>query len=997
MTQPGREVRADPEALVRLARTTLTSADTMMRSWSTAQGTVLPGSSAYGNSPGAAALASSAAAAEAGNDAAWGRITGVYEGDVGPAVPGRVRVPAGRRGRGRAAAPGPRRPGADLMTAPSIPPPDPVTMDDVWALAADPGALDRAAEAWRAFGRSAGSARDAVDDAALALRGEAWAGDAADTYHDHREKLGRGVTEVVEAAEVFAVALAASAGALRSAQGGLDDALARVRGAVPTAVAGGRVTFTPRDADDLGPINTAIGEAQRIRGDLDSELVRQAARMDTARTDLASLAGVWARVAAGTDDGWTLPPEATGTSWIYDGRSVVLNTGPGDDHVQVRVDPRTGEQIVAVNGVSTTFPPGYAVTVRAGQGDDTVDVAAGTTVRLTLLGGAGDDTLRGGDGGDRILGLDGRDTVDGRGGGDRITLGASRNHLPGEDVRQPVTERADAGAGDDVVYGSRGADAVLGGDGDDRISGGAGDDTVDGGRGGDVVRGGEGIDNAYGREGADVVDGGDGRDYVDGGAGDDRITGGLGDDTVYGLSGADTVDGGAGRDYLEGGTDNDLITGGAGDDMISGGRGDDTIASGGGNDRIYTGLGRDTVAADGGDDQVYGQAEDAVAGAERTVHVEVSDHATYIKIEGSPEFVERVQADLDMLRASPTGQQMLGNLERAHEDSKHWFYDGDGLTIRELRAENGHANVEESLLGIHEQWQIEYNPSSTPCTTARRWSSSTTRWPTCTTTRTTPWPRASTPVPTTRTSTTASGWPPACRSTTTTTRPRRTGSTRGTRTSTPRTGSARNSAHPTGRRTDMRIRLVPAGLAILTLLAVAGCADDESLAPAGPELKATLDARLTRAPATLTWDYTLRNDETEPIAVFHGPLAGAAGAGPMAWITPRDDETVEVALRLFAPPEGVDLARDVEQSGTVLAPGKSVTGTVAAPIPLELRHPYQSAFDPPLELPDDPATVVFCVGIARVADVGATQPYHHNEGTVAHEHLVCADPEPIAG
>ena len=48
----------------------------------------------------------------------------------------------------------------------------------------------------------------------MPLRGEAWAGDAADTYHDHREKLGRGVTEVVEAAEAFAAALAASAGAL---------------------------------------------------------------------------------------------------------------------------------------------------------------------------------------------------------------------------------------------------------------------------------------------------------------------------------------------------------------------------------------------------------------------------------------------------------------------------------------------------------------------------------------------------------------------------------------------------------------------------------------------------------------------------------------------------------------------------------------------------------------------------------------------------------------
>ena len=87
------------------------------------------------------------------------------------------------------------------------------------------------------------------------------------------------------------------------------------------------------------------------------------------------------------------------------------------------MDPRTGEQIVTVNGVSTTFPAGYAITVRAGQGNDTVDVAAGTTVRLTLLGGEGDDTLRGGDGSDRILGLDGRDTVDGRGGGDRITAG----------------------------------------------------------------------------------------------------------------------------------------------------------------------------------------------------------------------------------------------------------------------------------------------------------------------------------------------------------------------------------------------------------------------------------------------------------------------------------------------------------------------------------------------------------------------------------------------
>jgi hypothetical protein len=195
----------------------------------------------------------------------------------------------------------------------------------------------------------------------------------------------------------------------------------------------------------------------------------------------------------------------------------------------------------------------------------------------------------------------------------------------------------------------------------------------------------------------------------------------------------------------------------------------------------------------------------------------------------------------------------------------------------------------------------------------------------------------------------------------------------------------------------MRVRPATAALSVLLVLSAAACTADESLAPGGPGLKVALDARLTPAATTLTWDYTLRNDESEPIAVFDGPPAEAGDGPSMAWIVPRDDETAEVALRLFAPPEGVDVARDVRQSGTVLAPGQSRTGTVTAPVPLELRHPYQSAFDPPLELPEHPQDVIFCLGTARVSDVGAGPVYHHNEGTVAHEHLACADPEPIAG
>jgi hypothetical protein len=196
----------------------------------------------------------------------------------------------------------------------------------------------------------------------------------------------------------------------------------------------------------------------------------------------------------------------------------------------------------------------------------------------------------------------------------------------------------------------------------------------------------------------------------------------------------------------------------------------------------------------------------------------------------------------------------------------------------------------------------------------------------------------------------------------------------------------------------MRTRLVPAVLSLIALLGAAACTGDE---PSGPELRATLQAGLTRTPAALTWNYTLRNDEPAPIAVFNGALPEPAGAPPMAWITGRDDDTVEVAQRILAPPDGVDPARDVTQYGTILAPGASLTGSVTAPNPPQLRHPYQGAgdLDP---LPSTPERVVFCVGIARESEAGA-QPgggrplFHHNEGTASHQHLVCTAAEPLAG
>ena len=217
----------------------------------------------------------------------------------------------------------------------------------------------------------------------------------------------------------------------------------------------------------------------------------------------------------------------------------------------------------------------------------------------------------------------------------------------------------------------------------------------------------------------------------------------------------------------------------------------------------------------------------------------------------------------------------------------------------------------------------------------------------------------------------------------------------------------------------MRRRGALCAVALLGALAgaLAGCSDDgRSTATHGPGLRATLTAEPTRTDTRITWTYTLRNDETEPIAVFNGAWGDdPPDSGPVTWVVAHDgsDDTVEVAQRAFAPPPDVGLARDYMQYGTVLAPGEQLTGVAMASLPLQVRHPYKSIFEPPLELPEDPAEAVFCVGIARAADepgeplptATATPPgaspsaaphgrayYRHSRSTVDHEHLVCTAP-----
>ncbi|MGH9212609.1 MAG: M91 family zinc metallopeptidase [Acidimicrobiales bacterium] len=386
------------------------------------------------------------------------------------------------------------------------------------------------------------------------------------------------------------------------------------------------------------------------------------------------------------------PPEA---EVILDGDRVIIDSGSGDDDIEVI--PLGGDRVmIVVNGEEQILEGDAArnITVRGNAGNDTIDgvglflglLPLAAPGALTLDGGAGNDRIRGGRGNQLVRGDRGDDEIDG-GHGDDILLGGA-----GDDILRGGSgnDLLDGGAGGDTVHGDTGDDTILGragddtidgGDGDDTIdagddnntvSGGAGDDTittgsgsdeVDGGAGNDTLDTGDGDDTVTGGDGNDIVDAGDGRDYVDGGSGIDVIDAGDGDDVVYGGDDNDFIEGGDGRDYVDGGAGDDRLSGGAEGDILSGGEGDDTVFGGDGNDTVYAGPGEDFVLGGEGADHMYVEDGDtAYAGdpgdqvTEVTIDMDLIDS---IHIDGPPEFVQRVRADLVTLASSPTGSQML--------------------------------------------------------------------------------------------------------------------------------------------------------------------------------------------------------------------------------------------------------------------------------------------------------------------------------------------------
>ena len=268
-----------------------------------------------------------------------------------------------------------------------------------------------------------------------------------------------------------------------------------------------------------------------------------------------------------------------------------------------------------------------------GNGDDDLITAAGGND--TVYGGAGTDTIDGGDGNDQLDGQGGRDTITGGTGDDFIDGGTSSDFIYGDDLEgtlsgnDTITGSAGAdfiaaGMGDDIVYGGNDDDTIFGEDGQDTIFGQGGDDVIDTGTGDDLT--------VWKQDGQDVIDGADGRDQVEvrGTSGVDTITVGQSGSTLTVTGGGSTLNLPNAMQDFANGLEELVINGRNGADLITitdvstvgsililanGQNGDDTITAAGAmlgvaNLQIDGGNGNDTLTGSAGSETLRGSAVD---------------------------------------------------------------------------------------------------------------------------------------------------------------------------------------------------------------------------------------------------------------------------------------------------------------------------------------------------------------------------------------------------
>ena len=192
---------------------------------------------------------------------------------------------------------------------------------------------------------------------------------------------------------------------------------------------------------------------------------------------------------------------------------------------KVQITGLPGEVNIARTDATDTL------TVKALGGDDTIDASAVIgAMKLTLEGGAGNDTIIASVKADAMDGGEGTDTVSFAGSAAGVTVDLAASTARGGNAEgDTITgfENVTGTAHNDALTGSAQANVIDGGAGNDTLKAGAGADTLTGGTGNDEISGGEGDDTAVFNVDFDtvtvtfegkniVIESADGRDVING-------------------------------------------------------------------------------------------------------------------------------------------------------------------------------------------------------------------------------------------------------------------------------------------------------------------------------------------------------------------------------------------------------------------------------------------------------------------------------------------------
>jgi|GEM_PF-6918000 len=391
----------------------------------------------------------------------------------------------------------------------------------------------------------------------------------------------------------------------------------------------------PTLATDLGDgvlqLNLGANAAQRIEGSLDGD---SGEKFYVKQGSDASHVKVWAPD-LGVSEAMAQEYECT--------KEIIAKGGKGND-------------IIDCSGVTSDI--NYDLEDPAG--DNLIKAGTGHS-HATLVGGSGDDTLWGDNGGDIIVGGPGHNEIHALG-GNNIILGNGSL----KDIDLPngmVYSRIRASDAASTIYGGSGSDIIIGDGGDNEIHGGGHDlilgaggkvafdpmtrnvftvsldakglpqlnwfggvvdvTLTDKGVGGHVkLWGGSGDNLIYGGSGNVEIHGGAGHNIIYTGPGNDLVYGGNAGDAIYGGPGQNTIHGGSGSDLIHAGTGNDYVDDTGGNNWIYGDAGNNTLIGGPGNDHIFGGTGDNLIYGGGGND--YLQA--GSTGMDKVYGYSPSDH-----------------------------------------------------------------------------------------------------------------------------------------------------------------------------------------------------------------------------------------------------------------------------------------------------------------------------------------------------------------------------------